>query len=71
MLARVSSLTTPMPATATVVGVVVLRQFPTAVEVLGVALVVVGVAAETYAKEHFSVVGQVAALLEAVDRLIV
>jgi glycosyltransferase involved in cell wall biosynthesis len=30
-----------------------------------------GVAAETYAKEHFSVVGQVAALLEAVDRLIV
>jgi inner membrane transporter RhtA len=33
-----------LPATATVVGVVVLRQFPTAVEVLGVALVVAGVA---------------------------
>src|SRR3954469_24811302 len=30
-----------------------------------------GVAAEMYATEHFSVVGQVAALLEAVDRLIV
>jgi glycosyltransferase involved in cell wall biosynthesis len=29
-----------------------------------------GVAAEAYATEHFSVVGQVAALLEAVDRLI-
>jgi glycosyltransferase involved in cell wall biosynthesis len=29
-----------------------------------------GIAAEAYAKQHFSVVGQVSALLEAVDRLI-
>jgi len=33
-----------LPATATVVGVVVLAQVPTFVEVVGVALVVVGVA---------------------------
>ena len=33
-----------LPATATVVGVVVLRQFPTAAEIVGVALVVAGVA---------------------------
>ena len=33
-----------LPATATVVGVVVLRQFPTAAETVGVALVVAGVA---------------------------
>jgi inner membrane transporter RhtA len=33
-----------LPATATVVGVVVLRQFPTAVEIVGVGLVVAGVA---------------------------
>jgi inner membrane transporter RhtA len=33
-----------LPATATVIGVVVLAQLPTAVEVLGVALVVAGVA---------------------------
>ena len=33
-----------LPATATVIGIVVLAQFPTAVEVAGVALVVAGVA---------------------------
>src|ERR687892_1705580 len=33
-----------LPATATVIGIVVLAQLPTAVEVLGVALVVAGVA---------------------------
>jgi inner membrane transporter RhtA len=33
-----------LPATATVIGIVVLAQLPTAVEVLGVALVVLGVA---------------------------
>ena len=33
-----------LPATATVIGVVVLAQFPTLLEVLGVALVVAGVA---------------------------
>jgi inner membrane transporter RhtA len=33
-----------LPATATVIGVVVLAQWPTLLEVLGVALVVVGVA---------------------------
>jgi inner membrane transporter RhtA len=33
-----------LPATATVVGVVVLRQLPSAVEVLGIALVVSGIA---------------------------
>ncbi|MEM8665831.1 MAG: EamA family transporter, partial [Pseudomonadota bacterium] len=33
-----------LPATATIVGVVVLRQIPSAVDVLGVALVVIGVA---------------------------
>jgi threonine/homoserine efflux transporter RhtA len=33
-----------LPATATVIGIVVLTQIPTAVEVIGVALVVVGVA---------------------------
>ena len=34
-----------LPATATVVGIVVLTQIPTPAEALGVALVVVGVAA--------------------------
>jgi inner membrane transporter RhtA len=34
-----------LPAVATVMGVVVLRQVPTGPEVLGVALVVAGVAA--------------------------
>jgi inner membrane transporter RhtA len=33
-----------LPATATVIGIVVLAQLPTAVEVIGVALVVLGVA---------------------------
>jgi inner membrane transporter RhtA len=33
-----------LPATATVIGVVVLLQIPTVVEVLGVGLVVAGVA---------------------------
>ena len=33
-----------LPATATVVGVVVLRQIPSAVDVAGVALVMAGVA---------------------------
>jgi inner membrane transporter RhtA len=33
-----------LPATATVIGIVVLAQLPTAIEVLGVALVVAGVA---------------------------
>jgi inner membrane transporter RhtA len=33
-----------LPATATVIGVVVLTQIPTAAEVVGVALVVAGVA---------------------------
>jgi inner membrane transporter RhtA len=33
-----------LPATAAVVGVVVLAQFPTAVEIVGVGLVVAGVA---------------------------
>jgi inner membrane transporter RhtA len=33
-----------LPATATVIGVVVLSQFPTALEVVGVALVIAGVA---------------------------
>jgi inner membrane transporter RhtA len=36
-----------LPATATVIGIVVLGQLPTAVEVLGVALVVGGVAVHT------------------------
>jgi inner membrane transporter RhtA len=36
-----------LPATATVIGVVVLGQLPTAVEVAGVALVVGGVALHT------------------------
>lgn len=34
-----------LPATATVIGIVVLRQFPTLAELAGVALVVIGVAA--------------------------
>ena len=34
-----------LPATATVIGVVVLAQLPTAAELAGVALVVAGVAA--------------------------
>ena len=34
-----------LPATATVIGVVVLAQFPSPAELLGVALVVAGVAA--------------------------
>jgi inner membrane transporter RhtA len=33
-----------LPATATVIGIVVLRQFPSAVDVAGIALVMVGVA---------------------------
>ena len=33
-----------LPATATIIGVVVLAQLPTATELAGVALVVVGVA---------------------------
>ena len=33
-----------LPATATVIGIVVLAQLPTAVEIAGVALVVLGVA---------------------------
>ena len=33
-----------LPATAVVIGVVVLAQFPTAVEIVGVGLVVAGVA---------------------------
>ena len=33
-----------LPATATVVGVVVLRQIPLPIEVMGVALVIAGVA---------------------------
>ena len=33
-----------LPATATVIGVVVLTQIPTALEIAGVALVVAGVA---------------------------
>jgi inner membrane transporter RhtA len=33
-----------LPATATVIGIVVLAQLPTALEALGVALVIVGVA---------------------------
>ena len=36
-----------LPATATVIGIVVLGQLPTAVEVFGVALVVGGVAVHT------------------------
>lgn len=32
-----------LPATATVIGVVVLRQIPTPAEIVGVALVVAGV----------------------------
>ena len=36
-----------LPATATVIGIVVLGQLPTTVEVLGVALVVGGVAVHT------------------------
>jgi len=36
-----------LPATATVIGIVVLGQLPTAVEVVGVALVVGGVAVHT------------------------
>jgi inner membrane transporter RhtA len=32
-----------LPATATVIGVVVLRQFPTSAELVGVALVIIGV----------------------------
>ena len=34
-----------LPATATVIGVVVLAQLPTAAELIGVALVIAGVAA--------------------------
>ena len=33
-----------LPATATVIGVLVLRQLPTAVDLAGIALVMVGVA---------------------------
>lgn len=33
-----------LPATATVIGVIVLRQIPSAVDVLGVLLVMIGVA---------------------------
>ena len=33
-----------LPATATVIGIVVLAQLPTALEALGVALVIIGVA---------------------------
>jgi inner membrane transporter RhtA len=33
-----------LPATASLIGVVVLRQVPTAAEVFGIGLVVVGVA---------------------------
>ena len=40
-----------LPATATVIGIVVLGQLPTAVEVLGVALVVGGVAVHRERKE--------------------
>jgi inner membrane transporter RhtA len=36
-----------LPATATVIGIVVLAQLPSAVEVIGVALVVAGVAVHT------------------------
>jgi inner membrane transporter RhtA len=33
-----------LPATATVIGIVVLAQLPSAIEIVGVALVVLGVA---------------------------
>jgi inner membrane transporter RhtA len=33
-----------LPATATIIGIVVLAQLPTAIEALGVALVILGVA---------------------------
>jgi inner membrane transporter RhtA len=41
-----------LPATATVIGIVVLGQVPTAVEVAGVALVVGGVAAHRNAADR-------------------
>jgi inner membrane transporter RhtA len=33
-----------LPATATIIGIIVLAQLPTAIEALGVALVILGVA---------------------------
>jgi inner membrane transporter RhtA len=41
-----------LPATATVIGVVVLTQIPTVPEALGVVLVVAGVAAHTPARNR-------------------
>ncbi len=49
--ATYSLLVSLLPATATVIGIVVLTQIPTAVEALGLALVVVGVAVH---QEHRS-----------------
>ena len=45
-----------LPATATVIGIVVLAQLPSAAEIAGVALVVIGVALHRAAATHEPVV---------------
>lgn len=43
-----------LPATATIIGVIVLRQIPSAVDVLGVVFVMIGVAVHKPAPMPFS-----------------